>query len=194
MRDARATVVHPETLGLGSSVDLRSMTVTSPGDALTDLLMRRAKHQAGALLESLYLAGENLAAILDGPLRTALERVGKIWRHGRSGIFLEHRAIQICVHALSQPSLLVPALDNAPVGFGGAVAGDPYLLPSMAAALVLTGEGFNAVNLGADVPVTTVPLNATPNLYVGSSMGELAAFAHGLLANAPPLGESVTLR
>ena len=34
--------------------------------------------------------------------------------------------------------------------------------------------------------VTTLPLNVAPNLYVGSSMGELAAFAHGLLAKAPP--------
>ena len=247
VRDTRATVLHPEILGLAGCVDLRSVTVASARDALTDLLMRGAKQQARGLLETLYLAGESLAAILDGPLRTALDRVGGIWRHDHAGIFLEHRAIQICVHALSQLSMLVPAPGDAPVAVGGAVAGDPYLLPSMAAALVLTGEGFNAVNLGADVPAaslaeamerldariiwvsvstvtdgpaigrelapliervaarhthvvvggraaTTVPLNAAPNLYIGSSMGELAAFAHGLLANAPLPGESVAKR
>jgi len=247
VRGTRATVVRPEILGLAGCVDLSSVTIASAGDALTDLLMRGAKQQARGLLETLSLAGESLAAILDGPLRTALDRIGAIWRHDQAGIFLEHRAIQICVHALSQLSILVPAPADASVAVGGAVAGDPYLLPSMAAALVLSGEGFNAVNLGADVPATslaeamerldariiwvsastvtdgpvigrelaslvgaaaarhthvmvggraatTVLLNAAPNLYVGSSMGELAAFARGLLATAPLPGESVEKR
>ena len=247
VRDTHATILHPEILGLAGCVDLSSVTVASAGDALTDLLMRGVTQQARGLLETLYLAGESLAAILDGPLRTALDRIGGTWRHDQAGIFLEHRAIQICVHALSQLSMLVPAPADAPVAVGGAVAGDPYLLPSMAAALVLTGEGFNAVNLGADVPATslaeamerldariiwvsastvtdgpaigrelaslvevaatrhthvvvggraatTVPLNAAPNLYIGSSMGELAAFARGLLADALLPGESVATR
>jgi methanogenic corrinoid protein MtbC1 len=247
VRDTHASVLHPEILGLAGCVDLSSVTVASASDALTDLLMRGAAQQARGLLETLYLAGESLAAILDGPLRAALDRVGGIWRHDQAGIFLEHRAIQICVHALSQLSMLVPAPADAPVAVGGAVAGDPYLLPSMAAALVLSGEGFTAVNLGADVPAaslaeamerldariiwvsvstvpdgpaigrelvplieraavrhthvmvggraaTTVPLNAAPNLYVGSSMGELAAFARGLRASAPLPTKSVATR
>jgi predicted transcriptional regulator len=138
---------------------------------------------------------------------------------------------------VSQLSTLVPA-SGAPVAVGGATAGDPYLLPSMAAALVLGGEGFDAVDLGADLPVTSlaeamtrldgrivwvsvstatdgpalgreleslveaaaarrthvvvggrasakVPLRGAPNLYVGTFMAELVAFARGLRANAP---------
>lgn len=236
VRDTRATVVVPEILGLAGPSDARPLTVTSAGEVLADILVRGAEHEALPVFERLYLAGEPLAAILDGPLRTALDRIGTIWRQDRTGIFLEHRAVQMCVRALSQLSTLVPASADGAAAVGGAVAGDPYLLPSMAAALVLGGEGFRAVNLGADLPApslaeamtrldarivwvsvstaadgpalgreltalveaaaarhthvvvggraaTKVPLNGAPNLYVGSSMSELAAFARGLLAN-----------
>jgi len=156
VRDTRATVVAPQILGLAGVVDPKSITVTSAGEVLADLLARGAEPEARAVLESLYLAGEPLAAIFDGPLRAALERIGALWLHDRAGIFLEHRAFQICVRALSQLSTLVPSATDAPTAVGGAVAGDPYLLPSMAAALVLAGEGFQAVNLGADLPLTTL--------------------------------------
>lgn len=237
VRDTRATVVVPQILGLAGPVDPKSMTVAGVGEVLTDLLMRGSEPEARAVLERLYLAGEPLAAILDGPLRRALDEVGALWRKDRAGILLEHRAVQICVRALSQLSTLVPASAGAPAAVGSAVAGDPYLLPSMAAALVLAGEGFDAVNLGPDLPATSlveamtrlearivwvsvstvtdgpalgrelgslveaaavrhthvvvggraatkVPLSAAPNLYVGNSMAELAAFARGLLANS----------
>jgi excisionase family DNA binding protein len=238
IRNTRATVVDPHILGLAGSVSARTTSVASAGTALTDHLLRGAEDEARAVLESLYLAGEHLAAILDGPFRAALEHIGTIWRDDRAGIFLEHRAVQICVRALSRLSTLVPASAAAPVAVGGATAGDPYLLPSMAAALVLGGEGFDAVDLGADLPVTSlaeamtrldarvvwvsvstatdgpalgreleslveaaaarrthvvvggraaakVPLRGAPNLYVGTSMAELAAFARGLRANVP---------
>jgi MerR family transcriptional regulator, light-induced transcriptional regulator len=237
IRDTRATVVAPQILGLAAPVEPKSAPDTAAGEVLTDLLLRGAEHEARAVLESLYVAGAHLAAILDGPFRTALDRIGMIWQQDRAGIFLEHRAVQICVRALSQLSALVPRSLGAPTAVGGAVAGDPYLLPSMAAALILGGEGFDAVNLGADLPTTSlgeamtrlearivwvtvssatdgptlgralgslveaaaargthvvvggraatkVPLSAAPNLYVGSSMAELAAFARGVLANA----------
>lgn len=241
VRDTRATVVAPHILGLAVPVGPKAPTVASAGAVLTDLLLRGAEHEARAVLEGLYVAGEPLAAILDGPLRAALEHIGTIWREDRAGIFLEHRAVQICVRALSQLSTLVPATADAPAAVGGAVAGDPYMLPSIAAALVLAGEGFDAVNLGADLPAsslaeamtrldarivwvsmstatdtpalgrelaslveaaaarqthvvvggraaTKVPLHGAPNLYAGSSMAELAAFARGLRAHAPATG------
>ncbi|MEO6029384.1 MAG: B12-binding domain-containing protein, partial [Candidatus Binatia bacterium] len=153
VRATRASVVHPEILGLAAGVDPRSVAVADGAEGFADLLVRGAGVQARSLLEAWYLGGESLAAIIDGPLRAALDRVGELWHADRAdGIFLEHRALQICVHALSQLSLLVPVAAGAPVAVGGAAAGDPYLLPSMAAALVLAGEGFATVDLGADVP------------------------------------------
>lgn len=156
VRDTRATVVAPHILGLAAAVGAKATTAASAGAVLTDLLVRGAEHEARAVLEGLYVAGESLAAILDGPLRSALEHIGTIWQQDRTGIFLEHRAVQICVRALSQLSTLMPAPADAPAAVGGAVAGDPYLLPSMAAALVLAGEGYDPVNLGADLPASSL--------------------------------------
>jgi hypothetical protein len=59
--------------------------------------MRGAEDEARAVLESLSLAGEHLAAILEGPFRAAFEHTGTIRRDDRAGIFLEHRAVQIGV-------------------------------------------------------------------------------------------------
>lgn len=247
VRDTHATVVAPQMLGLAAPVGSKSTSVAGAGAVLTDLLLGGAGDEARAVLESLYVGGEHLATILDGPFRAALEHLGTIWRHDRAGIFLEHRAVQICVHALSHLSTLLPASAAAPVAVGGATAGDPYLLPSMAAALVLGGEGFDAVDLGADLPVPSladammrldarivwvsvstvpdgpalgreleslleaaaarhthvvvggraaakVPLRGAPNLYVGSSMAELSAFARGLRANGPAAKASLLRR
>ena len=152
VRETRATVVRPEILGFPELRKRRAGATAGAGDALTDLLTRGDAAQTRGLLQSLYLGGESLAAIVDGPLRTALDRVGALWTHDPAAIFLEHRAVDICIQALSHLRLLLPAPADGPVAVGGAVAGDPYLLPSMAAAIVLAGEGFEAVNLGADVP------------------------------------------
>ena len=235
VRERHATVVHPEALGLVELADIGLPPLATGGSVLADLLERGADRQALAVLVGWYLAGESLAAICDQPLRTALDHLGTLWTRDRTGIFLEHRAIQICIRALTELRDLVPTSSDVPVAIGGAVPGDPYLLPSMAAALVLQGEGFEAVNLGADVPLTSLadaldqvgakivwvsasvvadgralagevarladqaaaraahvvvggrgardlsPLRA-PNLLVGSSMSELAAFARGLRA------------
>jgi MerR family transcriptional regulator, light-induced transcriptional regulator len=152
VRETRVTVVRPEILGLPELSRRRAGTAAAAEDALTDFLTRGAAAEARGLLQALYLDGESLAAIVDGPLRTALAGVGEAWTRDPAGIFVEHRAVDICIQALSQLRLLLPTAVDGLVATGGAVEEDPYLLPSMAAAIVLAGEGFEAVNLGANVP------------------------------------------
>ena len=49
---------------------------------------------------------------------------------------------------------LIPAPeDGAEAAIGGAMSGDPYVLPSLMASVVLREIGFAAVNLGANVPI-----------------------------------------
>lgn len=235
VRERHADVPDPEALGLVAHARRKPPALTEGGRELADLLTSGAEGPARGLLASWYLAGESLAAIVDGPLRTALASIGTLWTHDRAGIFLEHRALQLAIAALAELRSFVAPPADAPVAVGGAIAGDPYQLPSMAAALVLTEEGFEAVNLGADVPLPTfaeamerldavlvwvsasvaadgpaiaseltelagraasrrthlvvggrareaLGALAGPNLFTGSSMAELAAFARGLQA------------
>jgi len=102
--------------------------------------------------------GQSVAAIVDGPLRKAMERIGERWRQEADGILAEHRATDLCIQWLNQLRALLVVDDEAPVAVGGAAPGDPYVLPSLAVATALEAEGIRAVNLGPDTPLDTLVL------------------------------------
>jgi hypothetical protein len=60
------------------------------------------------------------AALFDGPMTQALERLGMLWKQGEEGIYVEHMATHICIEAINQLRLLIPeAKSDAPVALGG---------------------------------------------------------------------------
>lgn len=235
VRESRSVLVKPEILGLA---DLATVEVTGQDepDQLFEYLRAGAAVEARGLLASLYLGGRSVPQLVDGPLRTAMDRIGELWHHDEKGVFFEHRATDIAIHALSHlRALLPPSGATSTRAAGGALAGDPYILPSLAVATTLEGEGLRCTNLGPDTPAgaflhaahrlepllvwVSVSVPASPrqeaevrrllrdleglgvmlvaggrcadslglapgasNLYTGSSMAELAAYAKGLAA------------
>ena len=112
---------------------------------------------APGFLADLYLRGESLATIIDTTVRGAMASIGEIWRREPWGIFLEHRATDLCVQALHRLRALVPAPPPGALRMlGGAAPGDPYVLPSLAVSVALADAGVHATNLGADVPLATL--------------------------------------
>lgn len=233
IREEGFAVVRPDRLGLAEIERARAGRTGTDGERFLDFLLEGAEAEARGLVLGLYTDGMPVAAIVDGPLRSAMVRLGELWRDDPDGIVVEHRATDLCVRALAELRALLPRAAAAPVAIGGAVAGDPYLLPSMAAAAVLDAEGYAAVNLGPELPVASLEralgrhgpklvwisisvaddpaglgrgigafaaaaarlgtsvvvggraagalgLPVLPNLHVGGSMAELAAFARGL--------------
>jgi MerR family transcriptional regulator, light-induced transcriptional regulator len=157
VRETRGTVVRPALLGLPEAeAAAADEAAGSDADRLGSYLERGAGSLARGLLVQRYLEGQSLASLVDGPIRIALEQIGTLWQHGPDGIFREHRATDDCLLALQQLRLLVPVPANAPIAVGGACAGDPYFVPTLAVATVLAGEGFDAVNLGADTPIEAI--------------------------------------
>lgn len=155
-------VVRPDLLDLpeagrtpGASVELASLN-----EALYELLNAGEAEEVRAVLLELYLAGRPLSEVFDGPMRTAMERIGQEWRHGESGIYIEHRATDICIQAVTMVRGLISGDGNVsadtdrdrPVAIGGSPAHDPYVLPSLMAATVLADLGFREVNLGPETP------------------------------------------
>lgn len=155
IRERNMSVVEPGVLGLADlsrvPVQLASAPVT--GDLLTSLLLKGKAEQARGLLVSAYLRGEPLAPLCDGPVREAMHRVGEAWEQGRQGIYREHHATDLFVQAFNQiRAIIPPPPPEAPRAVGGALAGDPYFLPSLMAATVLADLGFAVANLGPNTP------------------------------------------
>jgi methanogenic corrinoid protein MtbC1 len=114
--------------------------------------------EARALLVQAYLAGAGLADLCDGPIRSSLTLLGELWHHDQAGVFIEHRATAIVVEALSHLRTLLAVRSNAPVAVGCAPAGDPYVVPTLAASVALAGEGFDVTNLGPETPMLSLSL------------------------------------
>ena len=131
------------------------------GEGLADRLFEALRHDDGetsrAVILGAFLGGWSIAALADGPIRSAMARIGELWRHSPEGIMIEHRAVDLMVQIAGQlRSLLAHHRSGTPVALGGAPAGDPYLLPSQLTALALAEVGFRDHNLGPDTPFATV--------------------------------------
>jgi len=201
IRDTHASLVHPELLGL-ADVAAVVREPSPPGDdadRLYEFLAAGAAPRARGLLQSLFMSGQSVAAIVDGPIRAAMQRLGELWQHGPSGIFLEHRATDICAQALHQLRVGVAECETAPVALGGAPEGDPYALGSLGAAAVLAADGFDAVNLGPLTPLSTLetaaaelrPLLVWISVSTTEAPERLAAGIAELARRLRPRGASV---
>ena len=164
LRETNTLLLHPDILGLE---DVSALGGDLPigedvDDTLFDFLQSGKAEHARGLIQSLYLSGRSIAQIIDGPFQAAMDRLGKLWFEGEvtTGVFHEHRATDIAIQALTRLRLLIPNREGAPVAVGGAPSGDPYLLPSLAAATVLESRGLKAVNLGPETPLDSLRLAA----------------------------------
>lgn len=158
IRESHLRLVHPEALGLRdlAAVPEAIRNTEDIGARFLEHLEQGDTEGARGLILHRYLDGDSVAALCDGPMQNALETVGEVWRTRSDGIFLEHRATDICMQALDQLRVLAEPPKNGPVVVGGAPTGDPYILPSIMAATSLTAEGIRAVNLGPNTPASTM--------------------------------------
>jgi len=108
-----------------------------------------------ALLHGAFRHGFAMDLLADRVIAPALEQLGNEWEAGRIGVMHEHRATQDMVSALYELAevVRVPPERNRPVAVGGAPEGDPTLVATLLAKLVLLEAGWEAVNLGPHTPV-----------------------------------------
>ena len=151
VRESGVQLVRPDVLGLAEVAAVANED--GQGEALYQHLAAGNLPEVRGLLVGMYLRGQALATICDGPILAAMTRLGELWRHDSAGVFIEHRATDLIVQAVTQLRALIEPPREGHRAVGGAPAGDPYLLPSMLAATVLASEGVRAVNLGPDTPI-----------------------------------------
>jgi methanogenic corrinoid protein MtbC1 len=158
VRESGVPLVRPELIvGAAATTVRREADADETDRRFLELLEADDAPAARAMLMALYASGWPVAAICDGPVRYALERIGTLWHDDPAGIAIAHRATDTCVRALAElRALFAPPRSDAPVAIGGAPDGDPYQLPSMMAAAVLADLGYRDYNLGADTPFETL--------------------------------------
>jgi excisionase family DNA binding protein len=155
IRQTGATVVRPELLGLNAlATAAGASSGPSRDDALFHALRAGNRDVARGLIVSSYLGGLGLAALFDGPIRSAMDRIGQLWQHEPRGIMIEHRATGICIETLAELRCMLPFVDDqSPLAIGGAPHDDPYQLPTMMAAAALAEAGFRDINFGPNTPI-----------------------------------------
>ena len=123
-------------------------------DLLYNLLLESKVRQAKVLIQSVYAAGCGAAMLGDDLIRPVMARIGHGWMVGAIDVYQEHEASQIVASAIRElierSGSVQP--EFGPIALGAAGEGDPYVLPSLVAELVLREMGWQVRNLGINLP------------------------------------------
>lgn len=192
VRDQHGQVVRPEKLGLAAGVlGTRAAPWQIACEQLFGSLTGGRESEAQRLVNSLFLTGNTIATIGDDVVKPAMERIGALWLEGPVGIFVEHRATEICLRAFDEVQRVLrnnahdPKL-NAVVA---APERDPYLLSSALATLTLLENGWNATNLGAFTPLDVLSLAAHSSMPACSCSASAPSPSPGFAAGIARLLE-----
>lgn len=163
IRESNSSIAKPDLLGLPDLDDVHVSGVLSgkADAALYDALAAGNSDLARGLIFAFLLKTRSLGEVCDGPISHAMHRIGELWLHSDRGIFIEHRASEICFQCLQQVrQLLRPIPENAPLAIGCSPTGENHSLPSLMAAAVLQEVGYRDQNLGANTPIESLILAA----------------------------------
>ena len=158
LRQSGRSLPHPEELGLPPLCPSREMAI--PGaeqpvqQVFRDALVAGCEKTCRQIASEKRALGERASSIAEHLLTDAMHAVGRGWACKAIDPYQERRACEIClqvIHDLLDD--LPPPDDQAPIAIGGAPAGDHYQLPSAMVGLTLRELGWNAINLGNNLPM-----------------------------------------
>ncbi len=113
---------------------------------------------ARSIVQRAHQEGVSIETMADQIIGPAMTQIGLRWETQEIDVWHEHRATQICAQALFElkSKLENRAERNRPVALGGAPEGDPSVLPSLLAQMVLLDAGWQAINLGPNTPFASL--------------------------------------
>lgn len=110
-----------------------------------------------AIVMNWYAKTECVGSLADELVADTMQALGDQWDCGQLEIYQERRGCEICSRLVHEFERLIPAVpSNAPLAIGGSPAGDQYSLPTQLAELVLRESGWQAENLGVNLPLETL--------------------------------------
>ncbi len=129
-------------------------------DALASALRRGRAVEARERIISTFEKSGDAVSLADSLIRPAMQKIGHEWETGSLDVFQEHRATRIVESALSELltrlSRTRPRSASAPLALGASPEGDPYTLASLLCELVLRADGWDVMNLGPNLPMSSM--------------------------------------
>ena len=154
LRERNQPPVRPELLGLPTATGQGEWTSTRVLEEVEFALEAGNEAQLRLTVLNFYLAGHSVSEMCDTLLTPAFHHIGTNWEHGKTEIFQERRACEICMRLLHELRTRMPTVANAsPFAIGGSLQNDPYSLAPTMAELVLRESGWEAENFGVNIPV-----------------------------------------
>jgi excisionase family DNA binding protein len=109
------------------------------------------------ILEERISQGWTRAEAAEDLIASAMRDLGDAWDCGKLEVYQERRSCNICSRLIySLREEIPPFPPGAPVAIGAAPETDPYQLPTSLVELSLRESGWNAINLGNDLPLASL--------------------------------------
>jgi len=122
-----------------------------------DALIRGDERECRRILIYWYSVRESFAAVADELISTTFRSIGESWHRGEIEIFQERRACEIASRLVQEfRRLILDPFPNAPKAIGGSASGDYYAIPSQLVEVSMLEAGWQATNLGTNLPFETI--------------------------------------
>ena len=160
LRTSNRGLSSPQALGLPSLQQRRGLV---PGGSDPDQeLFRNALAEGDEegcrrVIWKRVRDGEIRSEVAGYLVTDAMHGFGEAWDCDQLDAYQERRGCNICIRLINELRADLPPIDNrAAVAIGGTLQGDPYQLPTALVELALREAGWNAVNLGNDLPTDSL--------------------------------------
>ena len=150
-------LARPELIGLPTLDDVISDSIEESFEqALRSILEGRMDDFRRCLIQ-LFLSGHAIWELGDKLIARIMKEVGHRWECAEVDVYQERLGCEIITRCLYElRGMVKPPAADAPLAIGGTPAGDPYSLASTLVELVLSEHGYRAVNLGSNVPLSSL--------------------------------------
>ncbi|NNE00580.1 MAG: helix-turn-helix domain-containing protein [Pirellulaceae bacterium] len=158
LRTSNRSLVNPGVLGFAVLPSTRSTRIPGSDDPqrrqFREALASGDEETCQTIFAERVSDGWSVAEVAEDLISEAMKGVGDAWESQEIDVYQERRSCGICLRLLGQARASLPALpESAPVAIGGTASGDPYELATVMVELALREAGWNATNLGTNLPI-----------------------------------------
>ena len=169
LRSSNRTLVDPKALGIEEAElsvieapPMRRRPIRGEGREPSQQEFRAAlaegdEQRCVELLHQRIALGWSRAEAAEDLITDAMRGMGDAWDCGELEVYQERRSCTICSRLIYDLRDSLPELPgDASIAIGAAPESDPYQLPTAMVELALRESGWNAINLGNDLPLDSL--------------------------------------